>query len=73
MSIGVHMGLYSAQQLSLSARKVELVKKSSMKGMPAEKGWVFTVSLVDRAMWAYDPESGSAAPVASPPAGADAL
>ena len=73
MSIGVHMGLYSAQQLSLSVRKVELVKKSSMKGTAPEKGWVFTVSLVDRAMWAYDPESGSAAPTASSPAGADAL
>ena len=61
MSIGVHMGLYSAQQLSLSACKVELVKKSSMKGTAPEKGWVFTVSLADRAMWAYDSESGSAA------------
>ena len=51
------MGLFSAQQFSLSARKVDLVKKSSMKGDPPDKGWVFTVSMVDRAMHDYDPEA----------------
>ncbi len=71
MKIEASMGLYSAQHFSLSARKVDLVKKASMKGTAPEKGWVFTVSFVDSAMHSYNPESKPA--VANPPEGTDAL
>lgn len=74
MDIKVNMDPFTAQQFSLSARKVDLVKKSSMKGGTPDKGWVFTVSLVDRAMHDYEPEAEpSEGPVGTPPEGTDAL
>lgn len=69
-SMLISMAPLSAQQLSLSASKVDIIKKWAMKGPTPEKGWVFTVSLIDRAMHDYDPE---AAPAVALPEDVDAL